>query len=102
MGKMREIMAGVGASAAILTGGLVYESAVLDPAASAAIEQCSKDFSDPDTQKHCIDQAHDRYENDLVGIAELVGVVGIIGCGYLGYKRIRQQNGGTGIIDDYA
>lgn len=98
MNKMGEIIAGVAASAAIAGGAYAYEAAVIDPAQVQAVDQC-REFNDPATQQVCIKNA-EGFDPVILAL-EITGASGIIGCGYLGYKRLKNENGGSGIMDDF-
>lgn len=102
MGKVGRAIAGVAASA-LVAGGAYGLEILAGNAEQNAVERCADTFDDDELRTLCIEGAQDRYNaGEALGYIELAGVVGIIGCGYLGYKAIKEENGTTGIIEDFT
>jgi hypothetical protein len=101
MGKVGRAVAGVAASAAIATGAYTGDVLITN-AERNAVAECGREF-EGNAEANCVIDAKDAYQvGSLLNFLKLVGAVGITGCGYLGYKAVKQENGGKGIIDDYA
>lgn len=100
MGKVGKAIAGVAASA-LIGGGAYGLEIVANNAERSAVSRCVDDF-EGEAREKCIKDVESAYSaGDALGILELAGVVGIIGCGYLGYKAVKEEIGTTGIIDDH-
>ncbi|MDB5163692.1 MAG: hypothetical protein JWS12_309 [Candidatus Saccharibacteria bacterium] len=101
MGKVGRAVAGVVASA-VVAGGAYGVEILTNNAEQHAIEHCATKFEDPHAQKDCIDSTKNIYnKGEGLNLIELAGLVGVVGCGYLGYKAIKEENHTTGIIEDH-
>lgn len=98
---MRKVLAattGVLASAAIGFGAYKVEQSAHDKEAKAVLH--CYDLGQQ-AVKPCVSEAKDLYgADDGLSIIELAGLIGVVGCGYLGYKAVKEEVGATGIIED--
>ena len=69
-----------------------------------AVQDCADGFESGSAQEACIDAAKQNYNTttDMPQVVEIAGIVGLVCCGYLGYKAIKEENETTGIVDDWA
>ena len=101
MGKVGRAIAGVAASAAVAGGSYATEVWSGDKEVKAAAE-CAQNYEEGDAREDCIERVEGIYDpGEGVGLLQFVGVVGMIGCGYIGYKGLKEENDTTGIIDDH-
>ena len=101
MGKVGRAVAGVLTSAAVFGGGYLVEANIHHDQ-QAAVERCTERVTGQQALKQCIDNAKEQYTTrEGIDILELAGLVGVVGCGYLGYKAIKEENKATGIVEDH-
>lgn len=100
MSNVGNAVAGVVASAAVLLGGYGLDS-LETRQERAAIADCIDAFEGP-ARNECIVQVREDYDETYIpNILAITGVVGVVGCGYLGYKALRDDIGTTGILEDH-
>lgn len=101
MSKVGAALTGVAASAVIGVGAVGMEF-VGDIMERNEIAECIVDFED-DEQTFCINSVQATYDKEgWLQMIQLTGLVGVIGCGYLGYKATKEEIGTTGIIEDHV
>ena len=98
MENVGKAIAGVAASAGVLLG--AYGVGELEAnREQAEISDCAELFEGK-AREDCVEDARDD-DNWIPGILAITGVAGIVGCGYLGYKALKEDIGTTGIVEDH-
>jgi hypothetical protein len=99
MSKVKSAAIGV-LSSAVIAGGAWAGETVSKDKEQKAIQACYQ--LGESAVKPCVQEAKDlNHPGDGFELLELAGVIGVIGCGYLGYKSLKEEAGTTGILEDH-